>query len=98
MSILTNHYSSILQVKYYFLCLYLGDKSKKIPGSTKGPVPIFRAYGVSKTGNSILAHVHGVTPYFYVDAPENFNTDHCGQFRKDLNRIVFQNVRRSISF
>ena len=40
-----------------------------ILGSTVGPVPIIRLYGCTSKGNSVLAHIHGVTPYFYVLLP-----------------------------
>lgn len=35
-------------------------------GASEGPVPIIRLYGVTQDGQSVMAHVHGFTPYFYV--------------------------------
>lgn len=35
-------------------------------------VPILRMYGVTEEGNSVLAHIHGFLPYFYVPCPEGF--------------------------
>lgn len=41
------------------------DGSDKVPGSSEGPVPIIRMYGVNEDGHSVMCNVHGVTPYFY---------------------------------
>jgi DNA polymerase delta subunit 1 len=35
-------------------------------------VPVLRMYGVTEEGNSVLAHIHGFLPYFYVACPEGF--------------------------
>jgi hypothetical protein len=40
-----------------------------IVGSSEGPVPVIRLYGVSQTGCSVLASIHGFTPYFYASVP-----------------------------
>ena len=37
----------------------------KVIGSTQGPVPIIRLYGVTAKGSSVLAFVHGFVPYMY---------------------------------
>ena len=51
--------------------MYAGDPLREnpcvgevVPGSSDKPVPIVRLYGVTELGNSVLAHVHGFTPYF----------------------------------
>eukprot|EP00928_Gymnodinium_smaydae_P053270 TRINITY_DN37302_c0_g1_i1.p1 TRINITY_DN37302_c0_g1~~TRINITY_DN37302_c0_g1_i1.p1 ORF type:complete len:1054 (-),score=284.41 TRINITY_DN37302_c0_g1_i1:242-3403(-) len=31
--------------------------------------PVLRIYGVTEQGNSVLAHVHGFEPYFYIECP-----------------------------
>jgi DNA polymerase delta subunit 1 len=43
-----------------------------------GPVPIVRLFGVTPEGHSVLANIHGVTPYLYAalsglptDLPDN---------------------------
>merc|ERR1719330_1157603 len=33
-------------------------------------VPVLRVFGVTEQGNSVLAHIHGFEPYFYVECPE----------------------------
>ena len=40
-----------------------------VPGSSTGPVPVIRMYGVTEAGNSMMMHIHGFTPYLYVQAP-----------------------------
>jgi len=43
------------------------------PGlQTDTRVPVLRMYGVTEDGNSVLAHIHGFLPYFYVPCPEGF--------------------------
>lgn len=56
-----------------------------MPGSHVGKVPIVRLYGVTEAGNSVLALVHGVIPYFYVEAPPGFKLEDCAEFRRSLN-------------
>ena len=57
---------------------------------TSGPVPIFRMTGVTKDGNSIMTHVHGFSPYFYVPAPEGFTAEkHSGPFRVIFMCMLF---------
>jgi hypothetical protein len=44
-----------------------------------------RLFGLTKKGNSILLHVHGFKPYFYVAAPKDFMTEDCKHLRDQLN-------------
>ncbi|KAJ3135221.1 DNA polymerase delta catalytic subunit, partial [Irineochytrium annulatum] len=48
-------------------------------------VPILRMFGVTENGASILCHVHGFLPYFYVPAPNGFKEEHIEHFRQSLN-------------
>jgi len=64
------------------------DTTKKLPGSATGPVPAIRIYGVTDKGNSVMAHVHGVTPYFYCSMPSNFQQEHIATWRASLNEAV----------
>jgi DNA polymerase delta subunit 1 len=82
--------------------MYSGDPLKenpaigeRVPGSTDKPVPVVRLYGVNEIGNSVLAHVHGFTPYFLCSIPRSFNPNDCGKFRHALNAMVQQNARKS---
>jgi len=56
----------------------------KNPHSLKS-LPSLRIYGVNKTGNSVLCHVHGFLPYFYCAAPNGFVQENIEDFRSSLD-------------
>jgi len=62
----------------------------KVIGSLEGPVPIIRFFGVSAEGFSVMASVHGFTPYFYVSFANNvdLNESFLGQLRVILDQKV----------
>lgn len=64
-----------------------------MPGSKVGPVPIVQMYGVTMDGNSILCHIHGFVPYFYVPAPPGFQQRHCSIFQDCLDKAVLGDMR-----
>jgi len=39
--------------------------------SAESKVPVVRMYGVTIEGNSVLAHIHGFMPYFWVQCPDD---------------------------
>lgn len=41
----------------------------EIFGSTEGPVPVVRLFGVTNEKSSVMLSVHGFTPYMYVSLP-----------------------------
>lgn len=47
--------------------------------------PIFRLYGVSESGNSILAHLYGYVPYFYCSAPTGVKISDLHKIKDALN-------------
>jgi len=55
-------------------------------GSLNPPVPIVRMYGVTQEGRSVLAHIHGFTPYFYVALPPS----------ADLSDSALMNLRKTL--
>ena len=63
---------------------------------TPGQVPAIRIYGVTAKGNSVLVHVHGFRPYFYIHAPRNFGPSHCREFQNHLNTLFGQRVVQSV--
>ncbi|XP_059477821.1 DNA polymerase delta catalytic subunit [Neocloeon triangulifer] len=67
---------------------YIGEPMAGMPGAQTGPVPIIRMFGVTDDGVSICAHVHGFSPYFYVEAPDKFTASHCEPFKEALNRSL----------
>lgn len=65
-----------------------------VPGSTIGPVPVIRFFGVTNEGCSVAVHVHGFTPYFYCDPPSvDFNESKLGEFKSSLELRVVQDKR-----
>ena len=45
----------------------------EVLGSHEGPVPIVRLYGVTREGTSVLASIHGFTPYIYASLPPSMD-------------------------
>ena len=43
----------------------------KIIGSSEGPVPVIRLYGVTNEKSSVMLSIHGFTPYMYVSLPSS---------------------------
>ncbi|KAL3841404.1 hypothetical protein ACJMK2_019556 [Sinanodonta woodiana] len=72
---------------------YTGHHMPGMPGSTVGAVPIIRMFGVTMAGNSVLAHVHGFAPYFFVPAQPGFKEEHLGTFKDVLNNAVLKDMR-----
>jgi len=61
-------------------------------GSSEACVPVLRMYGVTSAGQSVLAWVHGFTPYFFVSLPgvAELTAADLGQLRVILNQRVFR--------
>ncbi|CEH16756.1 probable dna polymerase delta catalytic subunit [Ceraceosorus bombacis] len=49
--------------------------------------PLIRIYGVTAAGHSVLAHVSGFLPYFYIHAPRGFQQSDCSSFANHLNSL-----------
>lgn len=47
--------------------------------------PTLRLFGVSQEGNSVLAHIHGFRPYFYVAAPPGFLNKDLESLKDTIN-------------
>lgn len=62
-------------------------------GSSNQNAAVIRLYGVTAEGNSVLMHVHGVLPYFYVACPDSFDESRCGEVRKALDAALSQRDR-----
>lgn len=50
-----------------------------------GKAPTIRAYGVTRTGHSVLLHIAGFLPYFWIAAPRDFTNADCVPFMDYLN-------------
>ncbi|KFM62169.1 DNA polymerase delta catalytic subunit, partial [Stegodyphus mimosarum] len=72
---------------------YVGQPVPGMPGCNVGPVPIVRMFGVTMAGNSVLCHVHGFLPYFFIPAPPDFQKADCALFREVLNNIVIADMK-----
>ncbi|GFR97478.1 DNA polymerase [Elysia marginata] len=72
---------------------YIGTHLEGMPGATKGPTPIVRMSGVTMAGNSVMAHIHGFTPYFFVPAQPGFKRDDCEKFKNALEAAVKKDLR-----
>lgn len=72
---------------------YVGRHLQGMPGATIGPVPIIRMFGITMQGNSVMAHIHGYTPYFFVPAQPGFKKEDCEKFKDTLNRVVKSDMR-----
>lgn len=81
-----------IDIDTYSAAVPLADSPKEgyaVPGSSIGPVPVIRLYGVSADGCSAAIHVHGFTPYLYCDVPStDFDESELTQFRENLESKV----------
>ena len=55
-----------------------------VPGARVGPVSILRMFGVTQLGNSVLAHIHGFTPYFWTSPPPGMTPADVPAFQASL--------------
>uniref|UniRef100_A0A8C5Q3P7 DNA polymerase n=1 Tax=Leptobrachium leishanense TaxID=445787 RepID=A0A8C5Q3P7_9ANUR len=72
---------------------YIGPSVPGMLGATNGPVPIVRVFGITAEGNSVLCHIHGFAPYFYVPCQTGFKEEHLSDFKKHLNNVVIKDMR-----
>ncbi|RWS28033.1 DNA polymerase delta catalytic subunit-like protein [Leptotrombidium deliense] len=75
---------------------YIGPHKENMPGDS-GDGAIVRIYGITETGHSVMAHVHGFTPYFFVEAPSTFTDELLKKFQKNLNTLVMTEVKSNIT-
>ena len=67
----------------------LEEVASEFPGIRS--VPVFRLFGVTEKEQSVLCHVHGFLPYFYVRTPStNFPPGHCQLFQEALEVSIFR--------
>jgi DNA polymerase delta subunit 1 len=50
-------------------------------------------FGVTDNGVSIVCHIYGFAPYFYIEAPKNFQKENCKLYMDKLNRAVIRDMR-----
>lgn len=60
---------------------------------------VIRLYGCNSDQNSVVCHVNGFSPYFYIAAPINYKLNLADEFKKALNvAIQLLNPRSSASW
>jgi DNA polymerase elongation subunit (family B) len=58
---------------------------------------VIRMFGTTKDGNSVMVHVHGFFPYFYVRAPPGFQQSHVESFKQALgSRLKAQSTKEPL--
>ncbi|XP_039267108.2 DNA polymerase delta catalytic subunit-like [Styela clava] len=58
-----------------------------------GCAPVVRMYGITENEHSVLCHVHGFLPYFYIQAMKGFNPNDCDEFCECLNDVVLRDMK-----
>jgi DNA polymerase delta subunit 1 len=53
-----------------------------------GGAPSIRLFGVNEHGNSVMCHVTGFLPYFYIPAPIGFQRQHLQPLQLALEKVV----------
>lgn len=60
--------------------------SMKLCDGVPSKKAVIKVYGVTENGNSVLLHVHGFLPYFYIGMQDiKLSPAQCDQFMDDLN-------------
>jgi DNA polymerase delta subunit 1 len=59
-----------------------------VPGGRAGHVPVLRMYGVTGAGNSVVAHIHGFTPYFWASPPAGMKEADLPAFKMSLEAAL----------
>lgn len=72
---------------------YVGQAKDGMPGAKEGPCPVMRMFGITENGASVMCHVHGFAPYFYIQPPSGFKSDECKSFMNSLNKMVLADMR-----
>ncbi|XP_053205338.1 DNA polymerase delta catalytic subunit-like [Panonychus citri] len=72
---------------------YIGDHKEGMPGVVNSVGPIMRVYGITMEGYSVMAHVHGFTPYFYIVAPPGFKEEQLPNMQKKLKTLALTDKR-----
>lgn len=81
-----------IDIDHYVGSVHKGILAGKIESDNRN-LPIVRMYGITANDNSVMIHIHGFIPYFYVKLPSNFRKDRLDAFRKILNDTVVSEMK-----
>jgi DNA polymerase delta subunit 1 len=82
-----------MEVDYYMACPLFGmPHALECREKNINLIPVMRFYGVTMNENSVVCHVHGFLPYFYILAPAKFEADQCQDFQRALNNKIHNSV------
>jgi len=68
----------------------------RVPPGVKAAIQreaIIRIFGVNEKGNSVVFHVHGFKPYFFIAAWSNLTQEHINEFAEALNAKLKEDAR-----
>jgi len=71
---------------------YITKHREGMSGKPKTLAPIMRIYGITESGNSVMAHVHGFYPYFYVEMPKDFKKEQLANFQRNLDKKILSDI------
>lgn len=81
---------------------YIGHANKAV--LAKGGIeidndatPIVRMFGIRKDETSVMVHVHGFVPYFYIKLSPYFRADRLESFRKVFNEALLSDMKTDSS-
>ncbi|XP_065158452.1 DNA polymerase delta catalytic subunit [Atheta coriaria] len=73
---------------------YIGHVYPGMPGAQSGSVPIMRMFGITEDQHSVCCHIHGFTPYLYVNLPDDFTKADLEPFKSKLNDALIADNRQ----
>ncbi|KAF1740555.1 hypothetical protein MXB_1803, partial [Myxobolus squamalis] len=56
---------------------------------------VLRLYGVTSDGNTMLVHIYGFKPYFYLKAPSSFDAKYIEDLKITLNIALNEDQKSS---
>lgn len=67
---------------------YIAKHLDGMPGVDDSIGPIMRMYGITMEGHSVVAHIHGFTPYFYIEAPPGLKQEKLSKIHKKIKELA----------
>ncbi|KAL5037094.1 hypothetical protein BDV3_006196 [Batrachochytrium dendrobatidis] len=70
---------------------------KSLPQNHPEESSLLRMFGITEEGHSVVCHIHGFSPYFYVAAPHGFQATHIPGLIAALDNAVLSGLHRQRS-